>query len=66
LVVKAAASHVIRLILDGRPAAEYKTSEVAVELPPCEGRKYFRIELIDETGKRAWSAPFPVCRGTLP
>lgn len=61
LIVRTIASTTIRVILDGRPAAEYRRSGITLDLPPCEEHRYLRIELADEAGKQAWSAPFFVC-----
>ncbi len=58
LTIQAKSSRIIRLILDGKIYAEYQTSTLSINMPQCENHKYLRVELIDDIGKRAWSAPF--------
>jgi len=58
LTIRAQSNHIIRLILDGQILSEYQTSELSVDMPQCQNHKYLRVELIDNIGKRAWSAPF--------
>ncbi len=62
LIVKTKIIYTIRLILDGKILAEYQTPELNIDMLQCQGHKYLRVELIDEIGKRAWSAPFMVIK----
>ena len=59
LNVKTDKPYAITLIADGENIHTRKESvDISLNMPSHEIYKYFRIELADEEGRRAWSAPF--------
>ena len=61
LVVEAAGCAAIRLIADGRQVAECPAPRRVWDLPDAGRCRYVRVELVDASGRRAWSAPFMAC-----
>ena len=58
LAVRGAQCVEIHVIVDGEPAARASGTTLDWPMPdPVQGR-YVRVELVDGSGRRAWSAPF--------
>jgi len=58
LVAEVSRCQEVHLVVDGESAARFGSSPLEWEMPEPTAGRYVRVELVDASGRRAWSAPF--------